>query len=310
MSTQLYHGDCLQVMSTLSDQSIDCVICDPPYGFTACAWDSIIPFPAMWAALERLVKPRGAIVLMANQPFTSALVMSKPDWYRHCWVWDKVSTSGFQCSKHRPMMRHEDVMVFSKEPPNYRPLCERKKMPTVSLSGYRKRKQSESNPLAHQDGKKRLMLAAFPQSILVYHKPGGGPSAQAARSGGHPTEKSVELMEYLVRTYARADDMVLDFTMGSGTTGEACVNTGRNFIGIELDPHWFSVATTRVKMAETRKMLGTPGLGLGVEDNYMEVEEAVKILEELDPPMAALMSTNDGTDTEDDDEVIDEVFGA
>lgn len=307
MSTQLYNGECLAVMATLPEQSVDAVVCDPPYGFTACKWDAIIPFAPMWSAMERLVKPRGAIVLTCNQPFTSALVMSKPDWYRHCWVWDKVRPSGFQCSKHRPMMRHEDVMVFSKEPPNYRPLCVRKEMPIVSLSGYRKRVHSESNPLAHQDGKKRLMLAGFPQSILRYAKPGGQGCFRAGLRG-HPTQKSLELMEYLVRTYAREGQTVLDFTMGSGTTGEACVNTNRNFIGIELDPHWFSVATQRVQHAETRRICATQTLGLGFEDDYMEVEEAVKILEEIDPPMAAAWLASDGT--EEDDATIDEVFGA
>ena len=298
MSSQLFFDECISRMAQLPEQSVDAVVCDPPYGFTACAWDSVIPFLQMWSALERLVKPRGAIVLTCNQPFTSALVMSKPEWYRHCWVWDKVRPSGFQCSKHRPMMRHEDIMVFSREPSNYRPLCKRKEA-TISLSGFRKRTSSQSNPLAHQDGKKRLMEGAFPQSILQYVKPCGG--------GGHPTQKAVELMEYLVRTYSREGEMILDFTMGSGTTGVACANVRRNFIGIEKDPHWFGVAKQRVSQAESKSH--QPGLGLGIEDEFIDVEDAVKILEEIDPPMAALLASNDGSEPSEEDEAIDEVFG-
>ena len=281
MSSQLYFDECLSRMAQLPEQSVDAVICDPPYGFTACAWDAVIPFEPMWAALERLVKPRGPIVLTCNQPFTSALVMSKPKWYRHCWVWDKVRPSGFQCSKHRPMMQHEDVMVFSKEPPNYRPLMLRLARPTIGgISATRA--SSKSNPLSHDDMKRRRHLASFPRSILSYIKP--------TLSGSHPTQKPVELLEYLIRTYTREGETVLDFTMGSGTTGVACVNTNRNFIGIELDPHWYKVAENRVYDAERRARVKQPGLGLGIEDPYMAWSDAVSVMEEEDPPLGAAIA--------------------
>jgi len=289
VSIQLFNGDCLTVMATLPEQSVDAVICDPPYGTTECAWDSVIPLPAMWENYERLVKPRGAIVLTCTQPFASSLVMSKLDWFRHEWVWDKVAPTGFQNTKHKPMMRHESIMVFSREAPDYRPVMQRLDVPVVRHARQKPLGSLSSPLMGGDDCKARKYYGSFPQSILLYTRP---------KPNVHPTQKPVELMAYLIETYTRKGGVVLDNTMGSGSTGVACVNTGRGFIGVEMDPHWFEVASKRIREAECRPE--QPGLGL----DPLDVDAAVQILEEEDPPMAAAMKAGD------EDEAIDEVFGA
>jgi len=233
---RLIQGDCLEVMPGLGP--VDCVLTDPPYGTTACKWDAVIPFAPMWSHLKRIVKPRGAIVLMASQPFTSALVMSNVAMFKYCWVWDKVRPSGFQIAKYVPMKRHEDVVVFCKGSPNWNPIKDKRDNP---IKG-RVSKISESSPLKYSDGKVRIYTDKNPQSILVFSKQSDGKYV-------HPTQKPVALMEYLIRTYSNPGETVLDFTMGSGTTGVAAANTGRKFIGIERDPGYFDVAVKRIREA-------------------------------------------------------------
>ena len=235
----LHLGDCLDVMQDIPDGSVDMVCTDPPYGTTACKWDVVIPFEPMWGALKRIVKPNGAIVLMASQPFTSALVMSNVAMFKYCWVWDKVMPSGFQIAKYVPMKRHEDVVVFSKGSPNWNPIKEKRDKP---IKG-RVSKISESSPLKYSDGKVRIYTDKNPQSILVFSKQSDGKYI-------HPTQKPVALMEYLIRTYTNPGETVLDFTFGSGTTGVAAANTGRRFIGIERDPDYFAVASARIRTAQ------------------------------------------------------------
>ena len=233
----LHCGDCLDIMPTLPDASVDAIIADPPYGTTACKWDSVIPLAPMWAELKRIIKPRGAIVLFAAQPFTSALVMSNAEWFKYAWVWDKVRPSGFQIAKVRPMMRHEDVCVFGKGSVDYSPEMELRRIP---VSG-RVVSSSESSPLKYNDGKERIYTHKFPQSIIAYPKP---------NNTLHPTQKPVDLLRYLVRTYTNAGETVLDFTMGSGTTGVACAMENRNFIGIELERKYYDIAERRISEAQ------------------------------------------------------------
>ena len=233
----LYQGDCLDVMASLREGSIDLCLTDPPYGTTACKWDSVIPFEPMWGCIKRVVKPNAAVVLFGSQPFTSALVMSNPKMFKYTWVWDKKLPSGFQIAKFRPMMRHEDVSVFSVTTPKYRPIKTPQKK---RLSGGFK-KSSESSPLANVDGEYREHKDKYPQSIIEFYKRDG--------KSLHPTQKPVALLEYLIKTYTDEGDTVLDFTMGSGSTGVAALNTGRKFIGIELDPGYFDIAVKRIQQA-------------------------------------------------------------
>ena len=231
----LRHGDCLEVMADIPDGSVDMVLTDPPYGTTACKWDSVIPFEPMWAHLKRITKKNGAIVMTASQPFTSALVMSNVKMFKYCWVWDKVRPSGFQIAKYRPMMRHEDVCVFSQVTPVYNKQMVLRDKP---VSG-RVASSSDSSPIKYNDGKKRTYTHKNPQSILEYNKGSDGKYI-------HPTQKPVALMEYLIKTYTNEGETVLDFTMGSGTTGVAAKNLGRDFIGIEMDETYFNIAKERI----------------------------------------------------------------
>ncbi len=232
--TTIYHGECLAVMAELAPASFDAIICDPPYGTTACAWDSVIPFEPMWAQLKRLIKPRGAIVLFGSQPFTSALVMSNPGMFKYSLVWDKGRGREPQLANIRPMKAHEDISIFCDGKAPYNPqktLLDRpdKRGRNPVTGGAQGIIKSYINtPREYHD--------RFPVSVLRF----------AGESGLHPTQKPLALLEYLVKTYTNEGDTVLDFTMGSGTTGHACANTGRRFIGIERDPHYFSVAAERI----------------------------------------------------------------
>lgn len=232
----LMQGDCLERMKEIPDGSIDMILTDPPYGTTACKWDSIIPLEPMWEQLKRIIKPNGAIVMTASQPFTSALGASNIGWLKYTWVWDKVRPSGFQVAKYRPMMRHEDVLVFGKGKVTYNRQMEQRDKPVKG----RVASKSLSSPLAYNDGIVRTYTEKNPQSILVFNKGSDGKYV-------HPTQKPVALMEYLIKTYTNEGETVLDFTMGSGSTGVAAKNLNRNFIGIELDEEYFKIAQDRIE---------------------------------------------------------------
>jgi site-specific DNA-methyltransferase (adenine-specific) len=237
----LMQGDCLKRMKEIPDGSVDMILTDPPYGTTACKWDSIIPLEPMWEQLKRVVKPNGAIVMTASQPFTSVLIASNLKQYKHNWVWDKVRSVGFQVAKYRPMMRTEDVCIFvngTGKARIYNPQM-------VKRDKVKKSKcytASDSNPLAYNDNKERVYTHKYPNNIIQV-------SNASQKGKTHPTQKPVALMEYLIRTYTNENETVLDFTMGSGSTGVACVNTNRNFIGIELDAGYFKIAKERINNA-------------------------------------------------------------
>jgi len=236
MTYTLHLGDCLDVLPTLAAGSVDAVICDPPYGTTACAWDSVIPLAPMWEQLKRVVKPRAAIVLFAAQPFTSALWASNPKWFKYAWVWDKQGTANFALAKYQPLRATEDVLVFGKGATVYNPQMRRGDLRGKGGGG-----ECEINGI-------RPTYAVndeyYPTNVIRIS------NANFADRGLHPTQKPVELMRYLVRTYTNAGDTVLDFTMGSGTTGVACRMEGRNFIGVELDPHYYAIAERRIANAQ------------------------------------------------------------
>jgi len=245
MTIDLYCGDALEVLPTLDGQ-FDAIITDLPYGTTACKWDTVIPFAPMWAQVKRLLKPRGAFVTTASQPFTSALVMSNLDWFRYCWTWDKVNRiTGFLDAKKRPLRRAEDVAVFYDGQPTYNPQMEQGE-PYRAYHGKPTKVYGKHHELwTVCDGER------WPQDILAIKADNRGSEGRI-----HPTQKPVALYEYLIRTYTNEGDTVLDFCMGSGTTGVACVNTGRSFVGIELQADYYAIAQRRI--AEAQQQLAMP----------------------------------------------------
>lgn len=241
----LWCGDCLVEMSRIADGSVDLILCDLPYGTTACKWDTVIPFAPLWAHYRRVIKPRGAMVLTASQPFTSALVMSNPKWFRHRWAWVRGKrVAGFLDAKHRPMRTFEDVLVFGPSRPAYNPQMVPDKRRRTGSSGrmgalYGKGQQFYRVPQLNTGWR-------YPTDVININPDDG-------RLRVHPTQKPVALMEYLIRTYSNEGETVLDNCMGSGTTGVACLNTGRNFIGIEKDPDIFETAKNRIEQAQAAR---------------------------------------------------------
>lgn len=232
----LYLGDCLEVMAGLPDASVDMILCDLPYGTTACKWDSVIPFEPLWAQYRRVAKRNAAIVMTASQPFTTALIASNLADFRYCWVWEKQRPSNPQLAKKQPLKVHEDIVVFSVAPHAYSP-----QGLTVIPESERKVHRPEKNQLGHCVRKPYTQTHTnYPRSILAF----------GSERGLHPTQKPVALMEYLIRTYTQEGEVVLDNCMGSGTTGVACANTGRRFIGIEREPKYFDIACERIEDAK------------------------------------------------------------
>jgi site-specific DNA-methyltransferase (adenine-specific) len=237
---ELIHGDCLEKMQAIPDGSIDMVLADPPYGTTACRWDSIIPFEPMWAQLKRIVKPSGAIVLMASQPFTSALIMSNVKMFKYCWVWEKSNPSGFASANTRVMKYHEDIAIFYNKLPVYNPIkWHGKPNHSTGVSNGRRSNNSIHNPGLLQ--KDNYSGVKHPRSVIKIDN--------RRIKGQHPTQKPVALMEYMIKTYTNEGETVLDFCMGSGTSGVACENLGREFIGIEMDAEYFEIARKRIGLA-------------------------------------------------------------
>ena len=240
---ELILGDCLEKMKDIEDGSIDIILTDPPYGTTACKWDSVIDLDLMWGQLKRIIKPNGAIIMTASQPFTSKLVMSNAKNFKHEWIWVKNRGSNFAALKYQPMKEHESILVFSKEGEkvSYYPIKEERspsgkaRVKSVFNGSNTDKRQAYSgfkdNRKAHTYSELR-----FPRSYQRIN----------IEVGLHPTQKPVALMEYLIKTYTNEGETVLDFTMGSGTTGVACKNLNRDFIGIELDEAYFNIAKERI----------------------------------------------------------------
>jgi site-specific DNA-methyltransferase (adenine-specific) len=234
----LYLGDCLELMKQIPDQSIDMVLCDLPYGTTQNKWDSVIPFNDLWSEYKRICK--GAIVLTAAQPFTSALIMSQPNLFKYSWVWDKVNRpTGHLNAKKQPMRQTEDVLVFYQSQPTYNPQMTDGKPYVATGSKISGNYGSQKTTTTICDGKR------YPRNLLSI------PADERGTVGRiHPTQKPVALMEYMIRTYTNENNLVLDNTMGSGTTGVACLNTNRKFIGMEQDKAYFDIACGRIIKAK------------------------------------------------------------
>ncbi len=245
MDYELHLGDCLDVLRGMEAGSVDAVITDPPYGTTACKWDSVIPLAPMWAELKRVIKPRGAIVLFAAQPFTSALVMSNAGWFRYEIIWHKTCLTNFFHVKRQPARMHENILVFYGQQPTYNPQMVEGKPYTDT----RTKKDRLEN--YHQRVTQKVDIinqgTRYPGTVALFSNNNSG--------NVHPTQKPVDLLRYLIRTYTNAGETVLDFTMGSGTTGVAALQEGRRFIGIELDPQYYAIAERRIANAQPPLLL-------------------------------------------------------
>jgi len=249
----LFNGDCLQVMDDLIEAGVkvDAIITDPPYGTTACKWDSVIPFNEMWLRLNKLIKPNGAIVLFGSEPFSSALRMSNIKNYKYDWIWEKNFSGGFVLAKKRPMKYHENISVFYLKQPTYNPIFEdyaettkKRFKNSGKINSKKLQKEKYTNEI---QGIKRvndevvLKRGKYPSTV---QKIKGVPNANGVRV--HPTQKPILLMEYLIKTYTNEKETVLDFTMGSGSTMVACQNLNRNGIGIEKEEKYFKIAQERI----------------------------------------------------------------
>lgn len=233
---ELHQGDCLEIMKDIPTGSVDMILCDLPYGTTDCKWDSIIPLNELWKEYERIIKEDGAIVLTAAQPFTTRLINSNMKLFKYCWYWIKNTPTGFCFAKYQPMRKVEDVCVFYKKAPKYNPQGLVKiKNPKPKI-----RKEIKRKDWVYRDtlnGEFTPQWTNYPNNVLEIK----------TERGYHPTQKPVPLFEYLIKTYTDEGMMVLDNCMGSGTTGVACMNTNRKFIGIEMDEKYFKIAKTRIE---------------------------------------------------------------
>ena len=241
---KLFNGDCLEVMDLLINRGVqvDAIICDLPYGTTDCKWDNIIPFEDMWERLNKLIKSNGAIVLFGNEPFTSKLICSNLKGFKYRWDWNKKIPSGMGYAKYRPMQQTEDICVFTRngEKTIYNPQMIKREKP-IKSGGNNKKGSSIGVFKCMQEGNEYKKTYEFknPITLIEFDK--------IRRGSVHPTQKPTDLLEYLIKTYTNEGDLVLDFTMGSGSTGVACINTSRRFIGIELDENYFNISVDRIK---------------------------------------------------------------
>ena len=234
-------GDCLEKMQGIESGTVDLILCDPPYGTTACKWDSVIPFDAMWEQLNRIIKPNGAIVLFGSEPFSSALRMSNIKNYKYDWIYKKAPTN-FLNSRHQPLRNTELVSVFYKKKPTYN----KQQVEKIKYKTHNNKKTNDNKSVREYEFvMKEKDGYAEPRTLITHIK------KEDTRKIVHSTQKPVALMEYLIKTYTNEGETVLDFTMGSGSTGVACVNTNRSFIGIEMDDKYFEIAKERIENIET-----------------------------------------------------------
>lgn len=238
----LIKGDCLVEMKNIPSGSVDAIICDPPYGITACKWDSVIPFDKMWEQLNRIIKPNGAVVLFGSEPFSSALRMSNIKNYKYDWIWEKSKATNFLNAKKQPLRAKENILIFYKKQSTYNPQMTKGK---PYNRGTRKKQTSDDVYGSFNQIEVASDGDRYPRDVLYFK------TSETEGRVFHKTQKPVALMEYIIKTYTNENETVLDFTMGSGTTGVACVNTNRNFIGIEMDDKYFEIGKNRIE--ETKR---------------------------------------------------------
>ena len=229
----IYKGDCLEAMKSIPDKSIDMILCDLPYGTTRNKWDTVIDLDLLWSQYERIIKDNGAIVLFAQVPFNIVLGYSNLKLLKYEWIWEKEQGTGHLNAKKMPLKSHENIMVFYKKPPTYNPQMVGNEVRTVKRSG---NKSKTTNYGDFIEIKESTYIGRYPKDIIKFNKD----------KGYHPTQKPVALLEYLIKTYTNEGEIVLDNCMGSGSTGVACINTGRRFIGIEKDEKYYEIAEKRL----------------------------------------------------------------
>lgn len=238
---RIKQGDCLELMKQIPDGSIDLILTDPPYGTTACKWDSVIPFEPMWDQLNRIIKPNGAVLLFGSEPFSSSLRVSNLKMYKYDWVWEKTQATGHLNAKKQPLRCSENISVFYKKQPAYHP---QKTQGHKPMNGGVRKLSVQNKTDVYGKATKELPFGGntdrYPRNIIKY-------KSDKQTNYLHPTQKPVALLEYLVKTYTNENETVLDFTMGSGSTGVACLNTNRKFLGFELDENYFNVAKERLE---------------------------------------------------------------
>ena len=227
---KLYNADCLSILPSLADDSIDLILTDPPYGTTDCKWDNIIPFEPMWKELKRIIKDNGCIALFGSEPFSSFLRTSNIKWFKYDWIWQKEQGTDFQLCKYKPLKNYELISIFGKKI-TYKP------QGLIRINKFKKAKTDNLGHLSNKSKRDHIQIYKnYPTQIIRFNN----------QRGSHPTQKPVALLEYLIKTYTNENDTVLDFTMGSGSTGVAAKNLNREFIGIELDKQYFEIATNRI----------------------------------------------------------------
>ena len=246
-SQELILGDCLDVLPKISDKSVDIVLTDPPYGTTQCKWDSVIPFEPMWKELKRIIKDNGCIALFGSEPFSSYLRTSNIEWFKYDWIWQKDNGTGFANAKKQPLRKYENISIFYNKRSIYNPQMRigkpykiksgKRNKGTETLSGKKLQKNNKSNIASYYRLENHNNGTRYPINIIDFKR----------ERGLHPTQKPVALLEYLIKTYTNENDTVLDFTMGSGSTGVAAKNLNRKFIGIEKDQNYFNIAKDRIE---------------------------------------------------------------
>ena len=248
---ELLNGDCLEVMKSIPDKSVDMVLCDLPYGTTACKWDNVIPFEPMWEQYDRITKKNAAILLFSAQPFTTDLICSNRKNFRYEIIWQKTQASGFLNANKMPLRAHENILVFYKNLPTYNPIktsVNRKDIGRAKKPNLVRSQQYGIESMMHtiwvETGSR------YPTDVIKFSNWNGSLFGKNVSHVKHPTAKPVDLLEYLIKSYSNPGDTILDNCMGSGSTGVACVNTNRDFIGIELDDNYFSIAKDRIEAAQ------------------------------------------------------------
>lgn len=245
----LFHGDCLELMNEIEDESIDLILCDLPYGLTRCEWDIPLDMTSMWDQYRRIIKDHGAILLFSIQPFTSDLIQSNRKMFRYEIVWEKTQKTGFYNANKMPLKAHENLLLFYKKLPTYNPqkyIVERKDIGRV-----RNKKADRCVLYGHVNAQDWIETGErYPHDVIHFSNWNGALFGKTDKATKHPTQKPIPLLEYLIKTYSNENDTILDNCMGSGSTGVACVNLGRRFIGMELRQEYFEIAKKRIKEAQ------------------------------------------------------------
>ena len=252
---ELYRGDCLELMKNIPDGSVDMVLCDLPYGTTHCEWDKRIPFPPLWEQYKRVSKKNAAIVLFSSQPFTTDLINSNRKMFRYEIIWEKTLPTNFLNAKKQPLRNHENIVVFYRKVPTYQPI--KRVVPRNDIGRKRTNSGAANQYNEFRNGSYQYTEdgTRFPTDVIKFSSWNGALFGKTENATKHPTQKPVPLLEYLIKTYTNEGDLVLDNCMGSGSTGVACINTGRDFIGIEKDEKYFSIAQERIERAREQLRL-------------------------------------------------------